>query len=138
MPLKKSRKILHLKKLGCSNWMWPQKTFEVLWNVAAYLYYAPLMILLCADANDDASVHSDCIVPQSFPINRPFLFHFNVHTSEINKNSYFYSVSKILCFGIIFLRVLQHVISTNTLVLSPASTSVSSGKKFYHTSLYLH
>ena len=38
----------------------------LLWNVAAYLYYAPLMSLLCADASDDASVHSDCIVPQIF------------------------------------------------------------------------
>ena len=81
-------------------------------NVAAYLYCAPLMSLLCADVSDDASVHSDCIVPQSFPINRPFLVHFNVHTSEINKNSYFYSVSRNLCFGVISLGVLQHVIST--------------------------
>ena len=76
--------------------------------MAAYFYYAPLMILLCADASDDASVHSDCIVPQSFPINRPFLIHFNVHTLKINKNSYFYSVSRILYFDVIFLGVLQH------------------------------
>ena len=106
--------------------------------MAAYLYYAPLMSLLCADASDDASVHSDCIVPQSFSINKPFLIHFNVHTLEINKNSYFYSVSRILCFDVIFFGVLQHVINTITLVLSLASTSVSSGKKFYHTSLCLH
>ena len=79
-------------------------------NVAAYLYCAPLMSLLCADASDDASMHSGCIVPQSFPINRPFLIHFKVHTSEINKNFYFYSVSRILCFGIIFLGVLQHLL----------------------------
>ena len=92
--------------------------------MAAYLYCAPLMSLLCADASDDASadvsddasVHSDCIVPQSFSINRPFLIHFNIHTSEINKNSYFYSVSRNLCLGVIFLGVLQQVISTITLV----------------------
>ena len=67
---------------------------------------AVLMILLCDDASDDASMHNDCIVPQSFSINRPSWF-ISMYTSEINKNSYFYSVSRILCFGVIFLGVLQ-------------------------------
>ena len=31
-------------------------------TMAAYLYYASLMILLCADASDDTSMHSDCIL----------------------------------------------------------------------------
>ena len=59
--------------------VWLTATRECYETMAANLYCAVLMILLRADASDDASMHSDCIVPQSFPINRPFVIYFNVH-----------------------------------------------------------
>ena len=42
-------------------------------------YFTVLIVLLCDDVSDDASMHNDCIVPQIFFINKPFLIHFNVH-----------------------------------------------------------
>ena len=78
----------------------------------------------------------DCIVTQSFSISRPFLINF-MYTLKINKNSYFYYLSRILCLSVIS-RVLQHVINTSTLVLSPTSTSISSKKKVFITNLYIH
>ena len=58
-----------------------------------------------------------------------------MYTSDINKNSSFYYLSRVLSLTVIVFRVLQHVISTSTLVLSPISISIGSRKIFYHKPL---
>ena len=53
-----------------------------------------------------------------------------MYTLEINKNSYFYSVFRILCFGVILLRILQQSFIFYTILILGKKSKLSTSFSF--------